>query len=353
MFHPPCCPNKRCPKHRFPTPNFYHRRGFYRARCRPHPIARFRCRTCRRGFSRQTFRADYRDHKPHLNAQLFKYLASGVGLRQSARNLGLSLRCTELKFRKIARHLRRLNLNLRGPLPPEAKLQFDELETYEGRRNTRPLSVPLLIERDRRFVIWGESAPIRPRGRMSKARREAVTKEEAKYGKRRDFSRSSVSRTLLRGADLVDAGQTVELFTDEKSTYPRAAQRAFGGSLLAHHRTNSKLARMTWNPLFPINHTEAVLRDLIGRTRRESWLVSKKRRYFDLGLQLWMAYRNYVRKRFNYDSESAGQMLGFVPRRMTATELLSWRQDWGRHSIHPLARDGIRIVNWRSQASAA
>jgi transposase-like protein len=59
-------------------------------------VPRFRCRTCRKGFSRQTFRADYRDHRPSLNDPLFRLIASGIGLRQAARNLALSPRCTEL-----------------------------------------------------------------------------------------------------------------------------------------------------------------------------------------------------------------------------------------------------------------
>ena len=94
----------------------------------------------------------------------------------------------------------------------------------------------------------------------------------------------------------------------------------FGAKRLVHERTNSKLARRTWNPLFPINHTEAMARDLTSRLRRESWLVSKKRRFLDLGLQLWMAYRNYVRRRFNYDKESSAQLLGFVRRRLRVGE---------------------------------
>ena len=117
MFQPPRCPNRSCRQHRRPEPRFYVRNGFYRARCRPHPIPRFLCRTCKRGFSRQTFRQDYCDHRPNLNARLFQLIASGVGLRQASRNLKLSLSCTQLKFHKIARHLRRLDLNLRGPLP--------------------------------------------------------------------------------------------------------------------------------------------------------------------------------------------------------------------------------------------
>jgi len=94
-------------------------------------------------------------------------IASGVGIRQCSRVLNLSAQCTEHKLRKIGRHLRRANLNLQGQLPLDAELHFDELESYEGERNTRPLSIPMLIESRTRFIIWAESATIRPRGKMS------------------------------------------------------------------------------------------------------------------------------------------------------------------------------------------
>jgi transposase-like protein len=341
MFRPPRCPNRRCPFHAAPHPGFYQRRGYYRAKCRAHPVPRFRCRGCRRGFSRQTFRMDYRDHRPDLNAAVFESLASGVGLRQTARNLGLTLRNTELKFRKIARHLRRLNLNLRASLPADAVLQLDELETYEGRRNTRPLSVPVLIESKTRFLIWAESAPIRPRGKMTRARERAIAEDEARLGPRVDRSRGAVRRTLERGAALVRDAKRVNLHTDEKSSYPALAAEAFGAERLEHHTTNSKLARGTWNPLFPINHTEAMARDLMGRLRRESWLVSKRRRYLDLALQMFAAYRNYVRRRFNHDEESPAELLGFTPRRLRLGECLGWRQDWGARSPEPVRRVGM------------
>jgi hypothetical protein len=281
---------------------------------------------------------DFRDRRPDLNPKLLELLASGVGLRQSARLLGLSLRCCELKFRKLARHLRRLNLNLRSRLPAGSSFQLDELETYEGRRNSRPLSVPVLLERDSRFIVWAESAPIRPRGSMSSARRRAIAQDEMRLGSRRDRSRRSLERTLRRAAELCDGHDQVLLETDEKSSYPPLARAAFGGKRLVHRRTNSRLPRTISNPLFPINHTEALLRDLTGRLRRESWLVSKKRRYLDLGLQIVCAWRNYVRRRFNRDVHSPASMLGFAPRRMRSPELCTWRQDWGAASIHPFAR---------------
>ena len=351
MFVPPCCPNPSCPNHLHPALHFFHRRGSYQPKCRPHPVPRFRCRHCRRGFSRQTFRADYRDHRPDLNARLFRYLASGLGLRQSARILGLSRHCTELKFRKLATHLRFLNLNLRRPLPCPVRLQLDELETFEGRRNTRPLTVPVLIEQDSRFVVWALSAPIRPRGRMTPARRKAIAREEARFGPRRDRSRAALRCVLARAGALVPRGSSVLLRTDEKLVYPELARRAFVGRALIHEQTNSRRARTKWNPLFPINHTEAMARDLMGRLRRESWLVSKLRRFLDLGLHVFAAYRNYVRRRFNRDRKTPAQMLEIVDRRMTAQELFTWRQDWGRRSIHPLARNEESVTQWRPSAA--
>lgn len=346
MFQPPRCPFRHCSQHLTPTPRFFVKKGFYRPLCRSQPVPRFRCRTCRRTFSRQTFRADYRDHKPALNARLFLLLASGIGLRQSARILGLSLRCLELKTRKIARHLRRLGINLARPLRGQVAFQFDELETYEGRRNTRPLSVPLLIERDSRFVVWAESAPIRPHGRRSAARERAIQQDERRFGRRKDLSRRSALRTLRRGAALCAQDAEVHVSTDEKPSYPGLLAEAFGTRLVEHAQTNSELARGTWNPLFPINHTEAMARDLMGRLRRDSWLVSKKRRFLDLGLALWSAYRNFVRRRFNHDESSPAELLGFVPRRLTPGELLSWRQDWGRRSVHPLSSGRRSVEEW-------
>ncbi len=352
MFQPPRCPHRPCRQHHSPEPRFYRRNGFYRASCRPQPIQRYLCRTCGRGFSRQTFRMDYRDHKPHLNAPLVRLLVSGVGFRQSARQLNLSLTCTQLKFRKISRHLRRLDLNLRGPLPPGSTLQFDEFETYEGERNTRPLSVPFLIEGATRYVLWAEAAPIRPRGRMSASRTQAIRASERRYGPRKDLSARSIRRTLQRGADVTGHLNHIVLHTDEKSIYPGIAKEVFGKNRLTHYRTNSKVTRDTLNPLFPINHSEAMIRDLTGRLRRDSWLTSKLRRYLDLGLALWGKWRNYVRRRFNFDEESPAQLLGFVPRRLRVTELLSWRQDWGQGSVHPLASGGRTVASWKRSPGA-
>jgi hypothetical protein len=289
---------------------------------------------------------DYRDHRPDLNAKLVELLASGVGLRQSSRLLGLSRHCLELKFRKIARHLRRLNLNLQGQLPAGSILQLDELETFEEMRALRPVTVPIVIDKRSRFIVWAESAPIPARHRKTKHGRRR-SEELARFGRRRDGSRRACRRTLGRAEALCRDLQTIEIETDEKRSYPALIRKVFGDERrILHGKTKSTRQRDVSNPLFAINQTEALSRDLMGRLRRQSWLVSKKRRYLDLGLALFTAWRNLVRRRFNHDWQSPAQVLGFVPRRLSEEELCSWRQDWGRRSIHPLTWNAESIERY-------
>lgn len=352
MFRPPRCPYRACPHHLSAPRGFCIRHGTYHPRCRAHPVQRYRCLGCRRTFSRQTFRADYRDHRPHLNPRLFSLLTSGIGLRQASRVLRLSLDGTLRKFRKLARQCWRLGSNLERPIEGPLAIHFDELETYEGQRNTRPLTVAMSLVSDARYLVWCESASIRPRGKMTEKRRKALEDSEKRHGVRRDRSRRCIARTFARTAKLVGKERVVVLHTDEKAIYPKLAREAFAGARLEHHQTSSKLVRDTFNPLFPVNHEEAIARDLMGRLRRESWLASKKRRDLDLALQMHRAFRNLVRRRFNYDEESPAQRLGFVPRRLTPEEVLSWRQDWGTSSIHPLSKRGLTIQRWRQVREA-
>lgn len=328
--------------HDSPTPRFWRRHGFYYPLCRSQGVPRFRCSSCGRTFSRQTFRMDYRDHRPDLNLMVFLLLCSGLGLRQTARLVGMTENNTVRKFRKIGRHCRLLNANLMRKLPVGAVLQFDELETYEGRRSTRPLTLPILIERGSRMILAARSAPIRPSGTMPPSRLRAIQQDETRFKRRQSRSRAAVRSVLRKAADLFSRRAPVVLESDEKSTYPAIGRRVFGDRLV-HRQTPSRLARGTWNPLFPINHTEAMARDLIGRLRRESWLVSKCRWFLNLQLQIYIAYRNFVRPRFNKDRLTPGELIGWLRRRLTPGQVLSWRQDFGSDSGHPLSRHGRAI----------
>ena len=229
-----------------------------------------------RGFSRQTFREDYCDNKPYLNAQLLELLCHGMGLRQAGIIVQLSRRCAEMKARKMSRHVARLNKNLLDQFPEGCSFQMDEMEAFENERTVCPITVPVLIEQESMFVVDARSAPIRPSGRMSARRREAIRRNEKRHGKRRNSAKRCLNRVLRRGARYSKRLAQPRIDTDEKSTYPGLIRRSFGED--CEHRTfSSKLPRTSKNPLFPINQMNAMTRYLTGRMRRRSWLASKER----------------------------------------------------------------------------
>lgn len=342
MFEPQLCPHADCPRHSDPGERrFFERHGYYEAKCRAHRIPRFRCGTCRRTFSRQTFRQDYRDHRPDLNALVLVQLVSGTGLRQTARIIGSHRHTVMLKFRKMGLQLEHLNRNLQREIRARSvTLLMDEFESFEGRRNTRPVTVPMLIEKESDFIIASRSAPIRPHGTMTEARKRAISRDRERYGARRNRSKAAVRIVLGQGARLCAKVETITVRTDEKTSYPGLIRRVFGSERVTHERTNSRVARDTFNPLFRINHAEAMARDLNGRLRRDSWLASKTFKRLDLQLAVYMAHKNYIRPRFNRDRRTPAQFLGLCDRRISPTELLAWRQDLGSATLHPFDARG-------------
>lgn len=342
-FEPSRCPNRSCAAFRNPPRRFYRRNGSYKPQCRTEAVPRFKCKMCRRGFSRQTFRLDYRDKRPQLNVPLFQLLTSGVGLRQAARVIGLDVHAVQRKFRKIARHMRLLNRNLLTNLPAHRTLMLDELESFEQRSIT-PLTVPVLIDRDSKFVVATEVAPIRRVAKRGSRRRRWLEHYEAKVGKRPDRGNNSVRRVFGRLQRLL-GGRAATLITDEKSAYGRQRRRRFLQQV-AHQTVPSKLPRTVYNPLFAINLTDAMMRDNNGRLRRRSWLVSKRGRCLGLQLELFAAYRNWHRRRHNDDPENRtpGVVLQLCRRSLAIAELVAWRQDWRLMSVHPASASGRETV---------
>ena len=339
-FQPPRCPNPACPQHASPEPRFFCRHGSYRPRCRTEPVPRFRCKTCRRRFSRQTFRHDYRDRRPECNEPLFRLLTSGVGLRQSADILGLGVQSTQKKFEKLARTCGLLHANLSRRLPDGLTYVMDEEETYET-ASILPLTMPVVIERDTWFVVATAVGSIRRLAPRGTARRRWQDHREAVHGRRPDESRQCV-RQVLDELDRRIEG-TVGLETDKKASYGAIAREVFG-QRVRHGTTAGTEPRTTRNPLFPINTTLAMSRDNCGRLRRKSWLVSKVARRLRDQMALFTVFRNYVRRRFRRDppQRTAAALLRLVPRNLLPLEALRWRQDWARHSPHPLSATGER-----------
>ena len=330
MFIPPRCPDIDCSAHRHPFEGFFVREGFYRPLGRAHAVPRFRCRVCRTGFSRQTFRADYRQKKPYLNAVCLRLLVACVGQRQTARVLHVARRTIERRFRWLARHAASFHRNrLRGAVL-SGPFQLDELESFEGNRY-QPVTAPVLIDRRTFFLVATAVGPLRRKGRMTPRQQRKRMEHEALHGRRPSHSARAVKQVFARLGLALDARRPFVLESDRKPLYERLGRRFFGERFQwSPHSASARRDRA--NPLFPINHTNARLRHFLSRLRRRTWCVSKTMRDLQRHLLIAALWVNYSRGITNRTKVTPAQALGLLPRPLRPEELVSWRQDWGPFS---------------------
>ena len=362
-FTPPRCPNRECKRFAEPTADFFVRKGSYWPLCRDRPVPRFQCKECGIGFSRQTFREDYCDNKPWHNQQTIRLLSAGLGLRESARQLVMARKSFEAKARKIGRHCGHLQRNFLDGVTKSCDFTMDEMITFEGERTALPLSLSVLIEHWTWFIVATCAAPLPASGKMTEARRKRIQELEAINGPRVDKHAKGVYRVFramvrcMRNAP--EGSATTELITDMRPSYEGMLERALKvlpEADVAHLKFKGDAwKRDISNPLFRINHTLALMRDRKGRLRRRSWLVSKRRRYLNLALPIFICVRNYVRPWRNRSKTSPAQLLGVTGRRFRWGALVGWRQDWGSAmSPHPQSNGSQTIqAYWDEMRDAA
>ena len=321
-FRPRFCPRSDCPAHRSGRPFRCQRAGLYSRRCDRRRVQRFQCLTCQRGFSTQTFRVDYRLKRPGLLLPLLRDRYSKVTHRQSARTLFCSRSTEERHFRRIAEHCRELHdsrlaeVAARGGLGRSFLL--DELETYEHHRTKKPVTVPVLIERKSGFVLDLKVGSMVARGK----RRPGAA--------RRSESRQRVREAFRLLWDFAPKDRVIGVTTDVKPTYAAILRRLFGKRCF-HIQITAKRLRDGRNPLSPVNHTCARLRDGVSSLVRETWAASKKRRGLRERLAIWICYRNYIRGRINREPRRTPAMaLGVTRDQYTPRRLLAWRVFPGR-----------------------
>lgn len=323
-FRPKSCPHAECPSHSG-SAFTWRRRGAYERLCDHRVVPRFECLTCNRGFSEQTFRFNYRLKRPELLALFFVDRISKVTHRQSARNHACARSTEERQFRKLGAHCaafheaRMKEVATRGGLGEVFLL--DELETYEQNRLEKPVTVPILIERDSGFVLDTRVGALPARRLRGKPRKPPLPGQP----ERRSESRKVVKQAFecLRAVSPKD--KPLSVLTDCKTSYEKILRQLFG-KRCNHLRTVSTRRRDVSNPLWPINHTLARVRDNVSRLVRETWAASKLRKRLAAHLAIWTCYRNYVRGRTNREPRNTPAMfLGVQEQPWGVGELLNWR----------------------------
>ena len=327
-FRPSFCPcdSPECKS----SPSFqYQRRGSFRRACDGRVIPRFQCMRCKRSFSTQTFRVDYGLRKPALDHPVVMRLVSKVTQRQCTRDLKCDRAAIALRLERYGKHCRDFHeqrMRERGQSKAwSSRFLLDELETYEHNRRLKPVTVPVLVHKESHCILHAAVGTLPARKPLSPANLRTLELQERSEGKRRSESRAKVAKCFEVLKSVCPASGPVRVGTDQKDTYRTLLKKAFGDRL-EHETTHSKAPRSTWNPLFVINHTFAMLRDGLSRLVRRTLAASKQRQKLEWHLWLYIGWRNYVRPITNARPlETAGMVAGLAPRMLEVSELLQWK----------------------------
>lgn len=321
-FEPPFCPNRLCPAHAS-RPFRFHRNGTFRRHCDGRAVQRFFCRECQGTFSSQAFRLDYRLKRPRLHHELWGLFISKVTHRQSARLLACDRKTVAQRLDLLGQHCQRWHRARLVGQTLQGAFQLDELETFEHSRRLQPLTVPVLIQRQSYFLVDLAVATLPCRGGLREADRRRKAQREKLYGKRRSGSRAAVESCLASLARCLGGHSRLE--SDSKPAYGASVRRVLGQGVT--HREHSGSGRRDWgHPLFPINHTLALMRDGVSRLVRRTWAASKRGQRLHQHLWIWACWRNYVRAITNRSPDRTPAMVaGVANRPFNPDEILAWK----------------------------
>lgn len=338
IFVPPCCPRRDCDSRSGRVPFQWIKKGSYRRACDGRSVPRFLCRACGRKFSLQSFRLSYGLKRPELTRPAFEAFVSKVTMRQCARTVKCSRKTVEHRLRLLGRHCRAVHATVlarsavRGGLPGD--FQLDELETFEGSRRLQPVTMPVLIELHKRFVVHVDVGTLPARGKLSPRDQERKLELAATHGTRRNESSECVTACLSVLKSVLPPQKHFVISSDRKSSYPRILRDLFRPPY-THARHSSTSARTPNNPLFPINHTLGMLRDGVSRLVRRTWASSKLKVRLCDHAWIWSAYRNYVRPLTNRArSLTSAVALGVVAEVFQAERFLTWLPLPLEHQAH-------------------
>lgn len=320
-WSPPHCPNPDCNSHVNPEAWRFKRKGFYRRRGRGAAVQRYLCRDCDRSFSSRSFSPGYWLRRPGLLRPIFFRLNACSGLRQIAREFGVSPSTIQRYAERLGRHCLLLHERLRPTGAPREAVVLDGFRTLES-GHYWPFDLNLVVGRSH-FVYGFQDSELRRSGRMRPGQRRHRTRLEAMYGRpNAHATRRAVAELVGR---IVPEGTEAEIHSDDHAEYPRAFARLRARSI--HQRTTSGTApRSARNPLFPVNLADLLLRHGGANHKRETIAFSKRRQGALYRAAIWTVWRNYMQ----WSSERRrtpppGVRIGAIDRRMRAVEVLGER----------------------------
>lgn len=274
----PVCPNPACVHHTKPPADFYRKNGYRRAKHNGQPVPRYQCRTCGKNFCASQVKPINGQHRPDINAQVFKMAVSRVGIRRIAMVLDCSPDTVLRKIEHLAKEARRHHAIFLTDLAKDGGTTYvmmDEMETYIHARWAQ-VSVAIAIRVKTREVLALGIAKLS--SNMAKGRVNGWTK---------DTRNVVIPKVLGALSSVMPPGAT--LATDGEASYPKWISRTLPG---IRHERRATGEPGEFDPLFDINLIHAKLRNDLARLGRRTWATTKTITALEDHLWLWVAWNN-------------------------------------------------------------
>ena len=331
---PPFCPNAACPFHLRDRQRWrFEKIGFFKRQSPPEFVQRYRCLSCRRSFSDQTFRPTYWMRRADLLPAVLGRLQSCSGIRQMARELRVSPSSVAGVVSRLGRHCLLLHERMRPKGPLREALAADGFESFEWSQYS-PSNYHVAVGKDSHFFYGFTATELRRKGRMTDRQRRTRARLEARLGRpdpkgtEKDFARL-LSIVAPRAQQLV-------LHTDEHRAYPRALRRV-PHLAVEHRRVSSRAARTPQNPLFPVNLLDLLIRHSGSQHKRETIAFSKRLQSGCERMAIFAVWRNWMKPFAERDRkaerESPAMRLGLADRLWTVEDVLARRLFPGRIAL--------------------
>ena len=324
-FEPPFCPRASCPHHRAPDGKWYVKDGHHDRKAWPHAIRRFRCKTCRRCFSTQTFDTTYWLKRPDLQPEIFKRQVECSGLRQSARGLGVAPSTVQMQVERLGRHCLLEQRARTLELVPREPFTLDGFRTFEFSQYW-PFDFNIAVGKDSDFVYGFTDSELRRSGRMTARQKRRRRELEKLHGKPDPRATEMGVETLLRA--VAPHPTKLVMFSDEHEAYLRALKKLEGHEV-EHHAVSSRRIRNAQNPLRPSNLLDSLIRHCGSNHKRETIAWSKRRQAAAERMAIFQVWRNFAKSRSEQRPKTTptpAMVVGLTTRPLTIDEILYRRR---------------------------
>jgi len=371
-FVPAFCPRPSCSRHRLRPgrPFRFHRHGVFLRAAGRDPVPRFRCLSCRRTFSRQSFAFSYYLKRPELSVPIAAGLLAGSAHRQIARSLECAPSTVTRRSARLGRHALLLaGLTLQAlPVLKEPAI-VDHFESFAISQD-HPVGLATIVGH-RSWLVYGlDPAPHRRGGRLTPVQRRRARR-------RPNPPRGSYVRSFSRVLDLL-AGRCgrrpLDLITDDHPAYHIALdrhpqRRRFRRKAYRNPPRGPKgsprsaEARRRDRAMFPVDLLHGIMRHSCAHHRRETIAFSRRLNALLERAFLLVVWRNFVKAR----SERRGgvatpaMQAGLTNRRWSWSRVLArrifparnpppgawrriYRREWEVTAVPPFVRHTLKLA---------